>query len=105
MSMYNSSCWAAPMSALDKLDKAHRRHLRSILNYSIGTPTSSVMTTCISAAILNLCQREWPVVGGECLVMYCVDPQMVQPIPRSDLLLTPYSYKGGVEDRSQTYFH
>ena len=31
--MYNSSCWAAPMSALDKLDKAHRRHLRSILNY------------------------------------------------------------------------
>ena len=31
--MYNSSCWAAPMSALDKLDKAHQRHLRSILNY------------------------------------------------------------------------
>ena len=31
--MYNSSCWAAPMFALNKLDKAHRRHLRSILNY------------------------------------------------------------------------
>ena len=95
------------MSALDKLDKAHRRHLRSILNYSIGigTPISSVMTTCISAAILNHCQQEWPVVGGECLVMYCVDPQMVQPIRRSDLLLIPYSYKGGVEDRSQTFFH
>ena len=62
------------------------------------------MTTCISAAILNHCQRERPVVGGECLVMYCVVQQMVQPIRRSDLLLIPYSYKGGVEDRSQTFF-
>ena len=32
--MYNSSCWAAPKSVLEKLDIAHRRHLRSILNYS-----------------------------------------------------------------------
>ena len=31
--MYNSSCWAAPKSMLDKLDVVHRRHLRSILNY------------------------------------------------------------------------
>ncbi|KAL5260789.1 hypothetical protein ACHWQZ_G010818 [Mnemiopsis leidyi] len=31
--MYNSSCWAAPKSVLEKLDIAHRRHLRSILNY------------------------------------------------------------------------
>ena len=31
--MYNSSCWAAPKSVLEKLYIAHRRHLRSILNY------------------------------------------------------------------------
>ena len=31
--MYNSSCWAAPKSVLEKLDVVHRRHLRSILNY------------------------------------------------------------------------
>ena len=31
--MYNSCCWAAPKSALEKLDVTHRRHLRSILNY------------------------------------------------------------------------
>ena len=31
--MYNSCCWAAPRSALEKLDITHRRHLRSILNY------------------------------------------------------------------------
>ena len=31
--MYNSSCWAAPKSILEKLDIVHRRHLRSILNY------------------------------------------------------------------------
>ena len=31
--MYNSSCWAAPQSVLEKLDVVHRRHLRSILNY------------------------------------------------------------------------
>ena len=31
--MYNSSCWAAPKSVLEKLDVTHRRHLRSILNY------------------------------------------------------------------------
>ena len=31
--MYNSSCWAAPKSILNKLDVVHRRHLRSILNY------------------------------------------------------------------------
>ena len=31
--MYNSSCWAAPKTALDKLDVVHRRHLRIILGY------------------------------------------------------------------------
>ncbi len=31
--MYNSSCWAAPKAALEKLDVVHRRHLRLILNY------------------------------------------------------------------------
>ena len=31
--MYNSSCWAAPKSVLEKLDIVHRRHLRAILNY------------------------------------------------------------------------
>ncbi len=31
--MYNSSCWAAPKSVLEKLDVVHRRHLRTILNY------------------------------------------------------------------------
>ena len=31
--MYNSSCWAAPNTVLEKLDVVHRRHLRKILNY------------------------------------------------------------------------
>ena len=31
--MYNSSCWAAPKTVLNKLDVVHRRHLRTILNY------------------------------------------------------------------------
>ena len=30
--MYNSSCWAAPMAALAKLDSCHRNHLRKIMN-------------------------------------------------------------------------
>ena len=36
--MYNSSCWAAPKSVLEKLDIVHRRHLRAILNYSHRYP-------------------------------------------------------------------
>ena len=30
--MYNSSCWAAPVAVLDKLDSCHRKHLRAIMN-------------------------------------------------------------------------
>ncbi|XP_063687758.1 uncharacterized protein LOC134821025 [Bolinopsis microptera] len=48
---------------------------------------------------------KWLVVGGGCSDMYCVGLQMVQPIRRLFLLLTPYSFKGGVEDRSQTFSH
>ncbi len=40
--MYNSSCWAAPKSALEKLDVVHRRHLRSILNYKYPNIISNV---------------------------------------------------------------
>ena len=40
--MYNSSCWAAPKSVLDKLDVVHRRHLRSILNYRYPNIISNV---------------------------------------------------------------
>ena len=40
--MYNSSCWAAPKSVLDKLDIVHRRHLRSILNYRYPNVISNV---------------------------------------------------------------
>ena len=40
--MYNSCCWAAPRSALDKLDVTHRRHLRSILNYRYPNIISNV---------------------------------------------------------------
>ena len=31
--VFNSSCWAAPKTSLDKLDVVHRRHLRIILGY------------------------------------------------------------------------
>ena len=40
--MYNSSCWAAPKSVLEKLDIVHRRHLRSILNYRYPNVISNV---------------------------------------------------------------
>ena len=30
--MYNSSCWAAPATVLEKLDICHRKHLRFIMN-------------------------------------------------------------------------
>ena len=40
--MYNSSCWAAPKSVLEKLDVVHRRHLRSILNYRYPNIISNV---------------------------------------------------------------
>ena len=40
--MYNSSCWAAPMAALEKLDVVHRRHLRMILNYKYPNIISNV---------------------------------------------------------------
>ena len=82
--MYNSSCWAAPKSVLEKLYIAHRRHLRSILitNILISFPTR----ICINAAIANHCQLKWLVVGGGCSDMYCVGLQMVQPIRRLFLL-------------------
>ena len=40
--LYNSSCWAAPKSVLEKLDVVHRRHLRSILNYRYPNIISNV---------------------------------------------------------------
>ena len=40
--MYNSSCWAAPKAALNKLDVVHRRHLRTILNYKYPNVISNV---------------------------------------------------------------
>ena len=40
--MYNSSCWAAPKSVLEKLDVVHRRHLRSILNYRYPNIISNI---------------------------------------------------------------
>jgi hypothetical protein len=32
ITMYNSSCWAAPAAVLEKLDICHRKHLRTIKN-------------------------------------------------------------------------
>ena len=40
--MYNSSCWAATKSVLEKLDVVHRRHLRSILKYKYPNIISNV---------------------------------------------------------------
>ena len=36
VTMYNSSCWAAPKSVMEKLDVVHRRHLRNISNYRLN---------------------------------------------------------------------
>ncbi|KAL5253305.1 hypothetical protein ACHWQZ_G013176 [Mnemiopsis leidyi] len=40
--MYNSSCWAAPKAALEKLDIVHRHHLKCILNYKYPSIISNV---------------------------------------------------------------
>ena len=97
--MYNSSCWAAPKSVLEKLDIVHRRHLRSILNYRYPNVISNVnlYRRCnVEPLSARVDRNRWR--------MFCVDPVMVQLIARLFLLLIPCSTQGEWEDRKLTYF-
>ena len=64
--MYNSSCWAAPKAALDKLDVVHRRHLRTILNYKYPSVISNVnlYKRCDSEPLSARVERSrWKMLG------------------------------------------
>ena len=64
--MYNSSCWAAPKAALDKLDVVLRRYLRTILNYKYPSVISNVnlYKRCDSEPLSARVERSrWKMLG------------------------------------------